>query len=235
MVLVTAAAGGGGHFAIQFAKRMGAAKVIATVGSDKKAAAVASLCCADRIINYKKEDVNEVLKSECPFGIDVAFEGVGGRMFISALNNMSHNGKLLVAGYISEYPHTMNTKQRDKITKTHTLLEKIFWNSTEIDLDGMKITGQLWPKLADERAAIRSEVFSLSENGAIFPLIDRSKSFVGLDSCVDAVEYMLSGESIGKVVVDINPDILDQSTFRESGEGDTFSRSTMSNQPEYYI
>ncbi len=55
-VLVAGGAGAVGHYAIQFAKLLGAKQVIATVSSDAKAAhAVAA--GADAVVNYRTEDV----------------------------------------------------------------------------------------------------------------------------------------------------------------------------------
>lgn len=52
-VLVTAAAGGTGQFAVQLAKMAGN-QVVATCGSDDKAQLLTDLGC-DRVINYNKE------------------------------------------------------------------------------------------------------------------------------------------------------------------------------------
>src|SRR5215213_9850263 len=56
VVLVAGGAGAVGHYAIQFAKLLGAAQVIATVSSPEKAEH-ASAAGADAIINYRQEDV----------------------------------------------------------------------------------------------------------------------------------------------------------------------------------
>jgi NADPH:quinone reductase len=56
VVLVAGGAGAVGHYAIQFAKRMGAALIITTVSSEAKAA-LARSAGADVIVNYKTEDV----------------------------------------------------------------------------------------------------------------------------------------------------------------------------------
>ena len=55
-VLVTGGAGAVGHYAIQFAKLGGAARIIATVSGDAKGA-IAIAAGADAFINYKTEDV----------------------------------------------------------------------------------------------------------------------------------------------------------------------------------
>lgn len=57
-VLVAGGAGAVGHYAIQFAKRLGAGPVIATVSSPEKAAQ-ARAAGADLTIDYRREDVAE--------------------------------------------------------------------------------------------------------------------------------------------------------------------------------
>ena len=39
--------------------------------------------------------------------------------------------------------------------------------------------------------------------GELVALVDEKRSFEGLESVADAVEYMLSGQAVGKVVVRI--------------------------------
>ena len=63
-VLVTAAAGGLGQFVVQLAKQAGNT-VIATCGTNDKARLLRRLG-ADRVINYRKESLKEVLKKEYP-------------------------------------------------------------------------------------------------------------------------------------------------------------------------
>ena len=57
-VLVTGGAGSVGHYAVQFARLLGAAQVLATVSSEEKAAHALS-AGADATVNYRQEDVPE--------------------------------------------------------------------------------------------------------------------------------------------------------------------------------
>ena len=61
-VLVAGGAGAVGHYAIQMAKLLGAARVIATVSSPEKAAH-ARAAGADEVIDYRMENVAEVVKN----------------------------------------------------------------------------------------------------------------------------------------------------------------------------
>jgi NADPH-dependent curcumin reductase CurA len=48
----------------------------------------------------------------------------------------------------------------------------------------------------------KEELFRLHREGGLTALVD-SRKFNGLDSIPDAIEYMLSGTTIGKVVVEL--------------------------------
>ncbi len=100
-VLVTAAAGGTGQFAVQMAKLAGC-HVIGTCSSEEKAAFLRQLGC-DRPVNYKKENLKAVLKQEYPKGVDVTYESVGGEMFNTAVKNVAIGGRLIIIGYITHY------------------------------------------------------------------------------------------------------------------------------------
>lgn len=69
-VLVTGGAGAVGHYAIQFAKRMGARQILSTVSSPEKAA-LAKSAGADVVLNYKTEDIDmRVQETTGGYGID---------------------------------------------------------------------------------------------------------------------------------------------------------------------
>jgi NADPH:quinone reductase len=78
-VLIQAGAGGVGHVAIQLAREAGA-HVAVTVSNDEKAAFARQLG-AERIINYRSEDVTAaVMAWTDQHGVDVAFDTVGGKV-----------------------------------------------------------------------------------------------------------------------------------------------------------
>jgi NADPH2:quinone reductase len=73
-VLVQGGAGAVGHYAVQFAKLLGASQVIATVGSEEKAK-LAREAGAQHVIDYKREDVAaSVLKATGGAGVDCIVE-----------------------------------------------------------------------------------------------------------------------------------------------------------------
>jgi len=108
-VMVTAAAGGTGQFAVQIAKMAGC-HVIGTTSTAEKGEFLKKIGC-DRVINYKKENVGEVLAKEYPEGLDVVYECIGKDMFDACLANLAIKGRLIVIGAIS-------TNQREDLTDT---------------------------------------------------------------------------------------------------------------------
>jgi NADPH2:quinone reductase len=99
-VLVHAAAGGVGSAAVQLAVAAGA-RVIATVGSDDKAALVRSLG-AELVVNYRTEDfVQRVLEATGGAGVELCFDGVGGETMMQSLRCLGRGGRHLVVGFAS--------------------------------------------------------------------------------------------------------------------------------------
>ena len=78
-VVVSAAAGAVGSIVGQIAKLKGC-RVVGIAGSDEKCRHVVKDFGFDACINYKKENIAAALKRECPNGIDVDFENVGGEI-----------------------------------------------------------------------------------------------------------------------------------------------------------
>ena len=185
-VLVTAAAGGTGSVAVQLAKLAGNT-VIGTCGNDDKVAFLESIGC-DRPINYRKEDIKQVLKSEFPDGIDIVFESVGGDMFDLAVKALAVRGRLIVIGAISEYESGPQAVTRPRIG--YSLMNKsasirAFWL-----MNYFRETTEHLPKLLE---LVNSGQLKLSADDA---------SFTGASGALDALEYMYAGKNIGKVVVD---------------------------------
>ncbi|GMH34365.1 hypothetical protein BSKO_02199 [Bryopsis sp. KO-2023] len=198
-VLVTAAAGGTGHFAVQFAQLAGA-KVIATCGGFHKARALECLGL-ERVIDYTLEDVATVLKNEFPDGLDVVYEGVGGAMLKAALDNLAPKGKVLTIGYISQYPHADSEKASQPIAEGLPTPEDLFWKGMTVKRGEQTIMGTAMPKDPTVIPKCRERVFELFREGSLRVWVDTSESFQGIESIPDAIDHMLQGKHIGKVVV----------------------------------
>lgn len=198
-VLVTAAGGATGSFAVQVAARAGA-HVIAVCGGQQKAALCASLG-AHRVIDHTGEDVGRVLAREYSAGVDIVYEGVGGALLSAILPHLAPGGRCMVIGYISGYPHALAGRPDAAPPPQNALTEGLFWGGGTLEIEGgRKLIGTVMPDRASVLAA-KGRLFADVAAGHITPVVDTRRQFVGLASVPDAMDYMLSGQAIGKVVV----------------------------------
>ncbi|XP_077454117.1 prostaglandin reductase 3-like [Stigmatopora argus] len=196
-VLVTAAAGGTGQFAVQIAQQAGC-HVIGTCSSDEKAGFLKSIGC-HRPINYKVEDLAKTLKTEYPKGIDVVYESVGGSTLELAINSLANKGQLIIIGFISGYQSASGIPQFRGATVPVKLLQK-----------SASIRGFFLPHfISDYREALTS-MMQMFATGKLVCEVDygdlaQEGRFVGLESVFRAVDYMYAGKNLGKVVVEVTP------------------------------
>ncbi|MBD2564565.1 MULTISPECIES: zinc-binding dehydrogenase [Nostoc] len=185
VVLVTAAAGGTGHIAVQLAKLAGN-HVIGTCSSEAKAKLLRELGC-DRIINYRTENLNQVLKQEYPNGVNLIFDCVGKQVFDTCVENLAVRGRLIVVGFISEYAIDV-----EQITQPR-IYHQLFWKAASV-------RGFLMPHYKEHMAEARDRLLNLFYTDKLKVAVDPTQ-FQGIESIPDAVEYLLSGHNCGKVVV----------------------------------
>eukprot|EP00887_Chlorella_sp_A99_P002267 scaffold10.g2267.t1 len=201
-VLVTAAAGGTGHLAVQLAKLAGC-RVVASCGGAAKAALLRGLG-ADRVVDYREESLKEVLKREFPKGVDVVYESVGGETFDTCVNALATRGRLIVIGQMSQYKDGW---QRSVVTG---LPEKLLWKSAAVVGFFLNHYTHLWKRHLQKLAALveagKLKACLRACPAAARPrrrgrvaLDPRSTGFVGLESVPDAVDWLQSGRSVGKV------------------------------------
>lgn len=93
-IFINGGSGGVGSTVIQMSKAMGA-KVIATAGSDVKAAACRKLG-ADAAINYKTENVAEAIKKAAPGGVNVWWETTREPDFDLAVSVLAFRGRMII-------------------------------------------------------------------------------------------------------------------------------------------
>jgi prostaglandin reductase 3 len=186
-VLVTAAAGSVGSYAVQLAKQAGA-HVIGTCGSDEKAQWLKTIGC-DRAINYKREDFAAVLEKEYARGIDLVCENVGKKMFDVAVKNLAIFGRVVCIGAVSEYEKGMAWESVDQVRIYHSLLAK-----------SAVIRGFFLPHYPHRFPDHLQKLMTLVAEGKISAPIDPVE-FRGMDSIADAVDHLHGGKNKGKVLI----------------------------------
>lgn len=196
-VLITAAAGGAGHIAVQWAKAADC-HVIATCSTEEKEKVLKELGC-DRIINYKKENLDEVLTKEYQNGVNVIWETIGGQVFETCLKHLAKKGRLLVVGGISGY----------KTEDEHGLLKVDLSDLPgQLLFKSAAVQGFLLTEFSDCFATYFKYMIESFEKGQLKTIIDDGKhcteaEFVGMEGIIRGVEHLHSGKNVGKVVARI--------------------------------
>ncbi|WP_165235431.1 NADP-dependent oxidoreductase [Aquisphaera insulae] len=102
VVLITAAAGGVGHLAVQIASRLGA-HVVATAG--RRNLDFVRALGAETVIDYTAEDVVTAIRAHYPDGIDKALNGVAGEEANRVARTLRKGGRMVdLTGSVSEVP-----------------------------------------------------------------------------------------------------------------------------------
>lgn len=104
-LVVSGAAGAVGSLVGQIGKIKGC-RVVGIAGSEEKCRWLKDELSFDAAINYKTESVLESLQQNCPDGIDVYFENVGGEILEAALSLINLRARIVICGLISQYNAT---------------------------------------------------------------------------------------------------------------------------------
>jgi NADPH:quinone reductase len=183
-VLIHAAAGGVGTTSIQLARLLGAGKIIGTVGSETKAAAVLE-AGADHVICYEKEDfaikVNELTDGE---GANIILDSISGPVSENSLNCLAPYGRMVHFGNSSGATATFKTQ--DLHASCRSVLGFSLGTTRATRPDTLRHT-------ADRVLQYLAEGSLKIQIGKRFALEDAAK----------AHEWVESRQSVGKVLLDI--------------------------------
>lgn len=101
-LVVSAAAGGVGQIAAQIGL-IDACRVIGIAGGPEKCRFLTQTLGLHGVIDYKAEpDLAAAIRRECPDGMDVYFDNVGGPMLDAALANLRTDARVVLCGRISQ-------------------------------------------------------------------------------------------------------------------------------------
>lgn len=101
-VLISAAAGMVGTTAGQIAKIRGC-RVVGIASSTEKCRELVEKFGFDAAISYRNEpDLRAAIARECPEGVDLYYDNVGGETTDAALLNMNRDGRVVIGGQLSD-------------------------------------------------------------------------------------------------------------------------------------
>ncbi len=155
-VLIHAAAGGVGGFAVQLAKRTGAT-VIGTA-SLRNHGYLRELG-ADRMIDYTRQDFREAIRGWYPDGIDVVYDCVGGDVTEHSVDVLKRNGRLVtIAG----------REQADALRARGLNAQFVFVEPNATQLDALTVLA--------EQGALKTHL------AAVFPLEEAANAHALLET-----------------------------------------------------
>ena len=185
-VMITAGSSGVGTAAIQIARFLGAALVIATSRSPSKSAALRALGAHEVLDPGKTGWVDAVMAATSKRGIDVIIDNVGGPMLADNLRVLAIKGRLVSVGRNAGQVGECNL---DEVARKRVSIIGATFRTRS--LDESMVCGERF-------AADMLEAFGSS---GLKPVLDRTFPFAQI---ADAHAYMLSDAQIGKIVVTMN-------------------------------
>ncbi|HEY3507152.1 MAG TPA: NADP-dependent oxidoreductase [Actinocatenispora sp.] len=184
VVFVSGAAGAVGSAAGQFARLLGASRVVGSAGSPEKVAHVTDDLGFDAAFDYHDGRVADLLRAAAPEGIDVYFDNVGGDHLEAAVGQLRVHGRAALCGAISAYNETSAP------AGPRNLSRMIGWRLT--------LRGFLVRDHTDLRGEFVSRVGGWLRDGSL----SYRETFVdGLANAPDAFLGLLRGDNVGKMLV----------------------------------
>ena len=185
IVLVSGAAGAVGSIVGQVAKIKGC-KVVGIAGGADKCKYVVDELGFDACIDYKNENVKDRLKEECPKGLDIYFDNVGGEILDLALGRLRMHARIVICGAISQYNNKTAVKGPSNylslLVNRASMTGMVVFDYADRYAEGAKILGG-W--MAQGKLKSKEDIYDGIEN---FP---------------ETYNRLFSGDKMGKLVLKI--------------------------------
>ncbi|MFZ0637562.1 MAG: NADP-dependent oxidoreductase, partial [Candidatus Acidiferrales bacterium] len=183
-VVVSGAAGAVGAVVGQIAKIKGC-RVVGIAGGAEKCRHLKDLGF-DAAIDYKSENVIKALQQNCPKGVDIYFDNVGGDILEAALALLARDGRIAICGAISQYNNTTPIKGPS--------------NYLSLLVNHGTMTGFVVTDYASRRSEALHEMAAWMAAGK---LKSREHIVEGLEKFPDALLMLFKGENNGKLMLKI--------------------------------
>ncbi|MBV8551189.1 MAG: NADP-dependent oxidoreductase [Acidobacteriaceae bacterium] len=184
-VVVSGAAGAVGSVAGQIAK-IKRCRVVGIAGGSGKCRYITEELGFDAAIDYKQGKVGQALAQQCPDGIDVYFDNVGGELLDEVLLQINLHARIVICGAISQYNNTAPVKG-----PANYLLLLI----RRARMEGMLVT--------DFISRYREAAHEMTGWMAQGKLKGREDIFSGLETFPEVFLKLFTGENNGKLILKV--------------------------------
>ena len=184
-VVVSGAAGAVGSVVGQIAKIKGC-RVVGIAGGAAKCAYVTRELGFDAAIDYKAVEVGRALREQCPNGIDVYFDNVGGDILDAALARLALRARVVICGAISQYNTT------GAVTGPSNYLSLL--------VNRASMTGMV---VLDYTARFPQAIMEMAGWMAAGTLKSKEDIVPGLETFPTTLLKLFAGENDGKLILDV--------------------------------
>ncbi len=184
-VVVSGAAGAVGSVVGQVAKIKGC-RVVGIAGGHAKCQYVVKELGFDAAIDYKSEDVKELLRKYCPQGVNVYFDNVGGDILDAVLTQLARAARIVICGAISQYNNTEAVRGPK--------------NYLSLLVNRASMTGMVVFDYAERYAQAGREMAGWMAAGK---LKSREHIIEGLETFPETLLKLFNGENLGKLVIKV--------------------------------
>jgi NADPH-dependent curcumin reductase CurA len=184
-VVVSGAAGAVGQVVGQIARIKGA-RAVGIAGGREKCAFVTEELGFEAAIDYKAGDVASALRRECPDGIHVYFDNVGGEILDAALTRLTRFSRVVICGAISQYNSTEGVRGPS--------------NYMSLLVHHASMTGFVVSDYSDRFGEAIPELAGWMQSGL---LVSREDVVDGLETFPETLLMLFSGENMGKLVLKV--------------------------------
>jgi len=187
-VVVSGAAGAVGSTVGQIARIRGG-RAIGIAGGPEKCRHVVEDLGFDACIDYKAGGVGRALHQNCPDGIDVYFDNVGGEILDAALGALARRARVVICGAISQYNATEPMRGPA--------------NYMSLLVNRASMTGFLVFDYADRYAQAAREMAGWLAEGRLTSFEDIATG--GVEHFPKTLLRLFRGENTGKLVLEVDP------------------------------
>jgi NADPH-dependent curcumin reductase CurA len=184
-VVVSGAAGAVGQTVGQLAKIKGC-RVVGIAGGPAKCEWVVRELGLDACIDYRAGNMRDDLKAQCPKGVDVYFDNVGGDILDTVLTRINRKARIIICGAISQYNNTTPI-QGPK-------------NYLSLLVNRARMEGIVVFDYADRYPQAIAEMAGYLKDGR---MKSKEDVVVGLDTFPETLLKLFNGENFGKLVLQV--------------------------------
>lgn len=188
-VVLAAATGAVGSVVGQIAKLKGC-RVVGIAGAQEKLDYAVNTLGYDACVSHRDPAMAEKLAAECPDGIDVYFENVGGSSWEAVMPLLNNFARVPVCGLIAHYNQTSLPEGPDRMSVLQSIIL-----SRRIKMQGFIIS--------DHTDRVGDFVSDMSTWMMAGKVKYREHMVEGLENAPEAFLGLFSGTNFGKLVVNV--------------------------------